>query len=120
MFLNVCLANRCTIDKMREISKLELKLVSYLLEKAGKQLHIPKMVRPLKDGGMGSISFDLVGVRKRRTKIIGGSFIDSDDILVDFELTSDENNELYELEFWKVDFSRLLRYPQWNEIRLVV
>ncbi|EAZ79301.1 DUF6984 family protein [Algoriphagus machipongonensis] len=103
---------------MREISKSELKLVSYLLEKAGRQTHIPKMVRPLQDGGMGSISFDLKGSRKRDSQIIGGSFKDSDGVLVDFELTADENNEVYELDLWKVDFSILLRYPQLNEIKI--
>ncbi|MCB0541115.1 MAG: hypothetical protein KDE33_26650 [Bacteroidetes bacterium] len=103
---------------MREISESELQLVCYLLEKAGKQCHIPKMVRPLKDDGMGSISFDLNGLKKRDTQIIGGSFNDSDGVLVDFELTADENNELFELDLWKVDFSRLLRYPQLNEIKI--
>lgn len=76
------------------------------------------MVRPLKDGGMGSISFDLKGLRKRASQIIGGSFMDADGVLVDFELTADENNELFELDLWKVDFSRLLRYPQLNEIKI--
>lgn len=103
---------------MREISKSELKLVSYLLEKAGKQTHIPNLIRPLKDEGMGSISFDLKGSRKRVSQIIGGSFKDSDGVLVDFELTADENNELFELDLWKVDFSRLLKYPQLNVIKI--
>jgi len=35
----------CGIEIMREISKSELKLVNYLLEKAGKPTQIPKMVR---------------------------------------------------------------------------
>ena len=108
----------CGIEIMREISKSELKLVNYLLEKAGKPTQIPKMVRPLKDGGMGSISFDLKESRKRDSQIIGGSFKDSDGVLVDFELTADENNELFELDLWKVDFSRLLKYPQLNEITI--
>ena len=103
---------------MREISKSEFKLITYLLAKAGTEYDVPNMVKPLKDGGMGSISFDLKGLRKRHSQIIGGTFKDSDGVLVDFELTTDENNELFELDLWKVDFSRLLRYPELNEIKI--
>ena len=103
---------------MREITELEIQLIRHLLEKAGKQVRIPKMVRPLKDGKMGSISFDLKGLQESNSPIIGGSFFDSDGVLVDFELTADKNNELYELDMWKVDFSRLLRYPDLNELKV--
>lgn len=44
--------------------------------------------------------------------------MDSDGILVDFEITTDEDNELFELDLWKVDFSKLLSYPQLNEIKI--
>ena len=103
---------------MREITELELQLIRLLLEKAGKQVRIPKMVRPLKDEEMGSISFDLKGLQERNSQIISGSFLDSDGVLVDFELTADKNNELYELDIWKVDFSRLLRYPDLNKLKI--
>ena len=47
-------------------------------------------IRPLKDGGMGSISFDLKGLQKRDSQIIGGSFNDSDgDTLKNIEVDHD-------------------------------
>jgi uncharacterized SAM-dependent methyltransferase len=60
---------------------------------------------------MGSIRF-LNGADRRRSRSIAeAQYVDDDGVLVSIELNVDEMNELFELDFWKVDFSPLRRYP---------
>ena len=103
---------------MRKITVSERQLVSYLLEQVGISIDIPEMILDMKDGGMGSISFDINETQKRANLIAGGTFLDEDGILVEFELTNDDNGNLLELDFWKVDFSKLISFPKLNEIKM--
>ena len=100
---------------MRPIKTAELKLLQKL---TNGQFDIPQMVRELNDGGMGSISFDLENLQSRKKQIIFAEYIDKDGILVDIELTCDNNGELYELDFWKVDFSPLISFPHFENLKL--
>lgn len=93
-------------------------MVLYLLELAGSTLEIPSMVIPMKDGEMGSISFDLQGNNARASQIAAGTFQDKDGVLVDFELTVDKEGNLFELDFWKVDFSKLITFPNLQDLRI--
>lgn len=77
------------------------------------------MVKTLEDGEMGSISFDLKGTQQRETQITAGNFYDLDGTMVDFELTADKEGNLYELDLWKTDFSKLIALPELNEIKLI-
>ena len=43
--------------------------------------------------------------------------MDDDGVLVSIELTVDERDELFELDFWKVDFSPLRRYPNPEDLK---
>jgi hypothetical protein len=38
--------------------------------------------------------------------------MDADKIPVVLSLTVDKNNQLLDLDFWKSDFSRLVKYPK--------
>ena len=72
----------------------------------------------MKDGRMGSISFDLKGDQSRTRQIIAGNFKDKDGVIVDFELTADNEGNLFELDIWKVDFSPLISLPNEKEIKI--
>ena len=65
------------------------------------------------DGGMGSIRFRAAGPGKRQfARQIGeATFVDDDGIAVSATLNLDQHGELFELDLWKVDNSKLRRYP---------
>jgi hypothetical protein len=72
------------------------------------------LVQDMSDGGMGSIQFccqSSPGKRLFAEEIGEGSFRDSDGVLVSVTLNADQFGDLFELDLWKVDFSRLNRYP---------
>ena len=100
---------------MRPLKSVELELLKRL---TNGQFEIPRMVRELNDGGMGSISFDLKNCQARKRQIISAEYIDKDGILVDIELTCDNNEKLFELDFWKVDFSPLIIYPTYKNLKI--
>jgi len=103
------------INKMRPLKSIELKLLQRL---TNGQFDIPQMVRELNDGKMGSISFDLENSQSRKRQIISAEYIDKDGVLVDIELTCDNNDKLFELDFWKVDFSPLISFPTFESLKL--
>jgi hypothetical protein len=49
-------------------------------------------------------------LRKRNTLMTTGA-------LVTIELSIDERNELFEVDFWKADFSPLRRYPRPEDLK---
>ncbi len=67
------------------------------------------------DGGMGSLYLSLSG--EMITKRLFGDdisechFFDSDGVYVIVHLNLDKNGDLFELDIWKTDFSRLLKFP---------
>jgi hypothetical protein len=65
------------------------------------------------DGGMGSLTFvrDDGGRRKYGSTLSQKQFKDADGVLVIVSLDVDEDGDLLSMDFWKVDFSRLVRYP---------
>ena len=70
----------------------------------------------MKDGGMGSIRF--VGSEPRiMGKVIAeAEYVDSDGVLVSIPINSNNDDRLFEVDFWKVDFSSLKRYPKYSEL----
>jgi len=103
---------------MRELSKDEETLIIFLLAKSGNNIAIPQTAITMNDSDMGSITFDFNGMETRFEQIAGGEFLDEDGVLVDFELTVNSKGELFELDFWKVDFSKLLCFPKPNRIQI--
>ena len=76
------------------------------------------LVEDMQDGGMGSIRFLPSGNAARRYggAIAEAQYIDEDGVLVIIVLNVDRDGELYEIDFWKVDFSPLKRYPRVSDI----
>lgn len=73
------------------------------------------LVSSLCDGEMGSLALLPHGTLEKKrhfsTQVSECQFRDSDGVLVIASLYLDENNELFELDMWKVDFSKLIRIP---------
>lgn len=78
-------------------------------------------VTDMNDGKMGSIKFLH---RDDRDHCLGfelakATYTDEDGILVSIALNLDQYGELFELDFWKVDFSSLIRYPRIDDLTVV-
>lgn len=100
--------------EVRPIKQIEVELIEKLTNGL---FEIPELVRDMNDGKMGSISFDIEKNQNRNQQVSAAEYID-DGVLVDIELTSDENGNLFELDFWKVDFSSLKVYPTIEKLKI--
>ncbi|MDQ1088442.1 MULTISPECIES: DUF6984 family protein [unclassified Siphonobacter] len=101
------------MSQLRPIRENERTLIHYLLEQLNlKREDYPfnELVDEYEGGKMGSISLggdpnaydgDLIQV----------DYTDSDETPVVITLTKDTQGRLLDLDFWKVDFSKLLEYP---------
>ncbi|MDB5200976.1 MAG: hypothetical protein JWQ27_385 [Ferruginibacter sp.] len=99
---------------LRDIKPEELHFIIGLIDLSSRpnlKNTIPDQVIELDDGEMGSIQFDLTKTKRRSYDIIDVEYIDEDGTLVLIELTVDEEGNLFDLDFWKTDFSKLRRYP---------
>ena len=79
------------------------------------------LVEDMDDGGMGSIRFlspPEKGSRSARV-IAQAEYVDEDGVPVSITINADQDGELFELDFWKVDFSPVKRYPNASDIRHV-
>lgn len=86
---------------------------------------IPENIRvfDLQDGGMGSIRFSSNPESKFGRAVAEAEYTDEDGVQVSISVNIDQFGQIYELDFWKVDFSSLKRYPeseQLNNIRTFV
>ena len=77
---------------------------------------VKSRVVDMQDGGMGSIRF--VGSEARTFGKVAAEaqYVDSDGVLVLITVNTDKENQLFEVDFWKVDFSPLKRYPKYSEL----
>ena len=75
-------------------------------------------VVPMNDGEMGGLLFssNQAGNRLFGAKIAEAEYIDADGVIVLIALNVDNHGMLYELDFWKVDFSKLQRYPNARDL----
>lgn len=76
-------------------------------------------VEDMNDGGMGGIRF----VSSNPQRQLGGTlaeaeYEDADGIKVSITLNADQYGDLYEIDFWKVDFSPLRLYPRPEQLRV--
>ena len=103
---------------MREILDKERDLINYLLENLNPKhtVRTPERCRTMNDGAMGSISFDLSNSAKYGSDLVQVKYLDADNVPVYITLTTDKEGNLFELDFWKVDFSKLIKYPEPGEI----
>ena len=109
----------------RPLRPLERELVERML--AGKDLEpgieaklSSALVEDMQDGGMGSIRFLTPehAARHFGKAIAQAEYIDGDGVPVSIVMNVDGENELYEVDFWKVDFSPLKHYPRASDIKI--
>jgi uncharacterized lipoprotein YehR (DUF1307 family) len=106
------------MNELRYIKVEEKTLITYLLEKANlaaNQYKINELVDDYEGAKMGSI-----GLGKPEAQydsdIIQVEYKDIDGVDVVITLTKDSENQILDLDFWKVDFSKLIRYPQTKDL----
>lgn len=104
----------------RPIRQNEKDLIVFLL----KQLNlnpddypVDEFVDEYENGKMGSISLG-GDVEAYQGDLIQVEYVDTDETPVVITLTQDDKNHLLDLDFWKVDFTKLLTYPTPDKIIL--
>jgi uncharacterized protein DUF6984 len=105
----------------RPLRPEERDLISLLLSRTpnSKELQsdlIESRVMDMNEGGMGSIRFVRLDSRHFGKELVTGQYLDSDGVLVSISVNADDQGTLFELDFWKVDFSPLKRYPKPEDI----
>lgn len=103
---------------MRPLLDHEIPLTQHLLSIACRHERAEQLlVEPLSDGGMGSLRIGGSSIgRELRRKAAETQFLDADGTLVVAVLNVDVEDQLFEIDVWKVDFSTLLRWPSHNEV----
>ena len=107
------------MNELREIREEEIELIEFLLVKSildSNQFIINEMVDEYEGGKMGSIGLGKVGA-VYKSDIIQAEYTDIDGTEVIISLTKDTENQLLDLDFWKTDFSKLLKYPSPAELK---
>ncbi len=107
------------MNVLRKIRDEEIELIKFLLVKSNlepNQFIISDMVDEYEGGKMGSVGLGKVGAVYERD-IIQAEYSDIDGIEVIISLTKDTENQLLDLDFWKTDFSKLLKYPAPTDLK---
>jgi hypothetical protein len=78
------------------------------------------LVQDMADGGMGSIRFakPISTHRRLGREASLAEYIDEDGVPVSITLNLDQEDNLFEVDFWKVNFAPLLRYPRPRDLKL--
>jgi hypothetical protein len=109
------------MKESRKIRENEKAVVAFLLQQLGlsqEEYPIGENVIEYEDGKMGSITFGNGDSSGYAGDLIQVQYIDTDNTPVVITLTIDQENKLLDLDFWKVDFSKLLLYPEPGELIL--
>ena len=72
------------------------------------------------DGGMGGVRFETDRSPRRifGSELARLSYVDADGVPVSVTLNSDLNGDLFEIDFWKVDFSPIVVYPTSDQLQI--
>src|SRR5260370_1996646 len=109
-------ASRFTNSIARSLRPEERDLIASLLSRAHPKKPTPvpseAQVVDMQDGWMGGIRFAHPDSRHFGAELARGEYLDSDGVLVSIAINADDRGELFELDFWNVDFSPLKRYPR--------
>lgn len=107
------------MELIRKPTNAELKLIEVLISLSARafpenwnaELHVMDM----KDGGMGSLLLFPKDFKEKDRQfgeqVSDYRFLDEDGVEVIASLNVDQNGNLFELDMWKTDFSKLLRWP---------
>ncbi len=102
------------MNKTRKIRQEETDLVTFLLQQCNltsTDYPIAEEVFEYEGGIMGSINFAGSDPDAYAGDLILAEYQDIDGVEVLITLTKDKYNYLLDLDFWKMDFSKLIRYP---------
>lgn len=73
------------------------------------------LVRPMDDGDMGSLYLfpngEIIENRILGEQVSEVQFTDLDGVEVIASLNTDTNGKLFELDIWKTDFGKLIKFP---------
>ena len=75
------------------------------------------LVTDMLDGGMGSIRFVRTEPRTFGRALVETQYTDADGVLITIAVNVDTYGDLFELDFWKTDFSALRRYPTPSDLK---
>ena len=106
------------MNQTRKIRQNEKDLILFLLKKLNLNVIdylINEDVFEYEGGKMGSISLN-DNPDAYAGDLIQVEYIDTDNTPVMITLTHDTEGKLLDLDFWKTDFSKLLKYPALSEI----
>ncbi len=105
--------------KTRPVKEAELTLIQFLLAHIKTDEHkfpISDTAFEYEGGKMGSINLVNKNQGEYKGDIAIAQYIDSDGIIVMITLTIDTNDNLLDLDFWKVNFKKLITYPKPNDL----
>src|SRR6478735_6202066 len=105
---------------LRKIREQEIALIHFLLKEAKMdplEFVIATEVDEYEGGVMGSIGMGPVGAEYKED-IIQVEYTDADGTEVIITLTKDTQDRLLDLDFWKVDFSKLIEYPRPEKVKV--
>jgi hypothetical protein len=108
------------MELIRKPTIPEKRLIALLVEKSSisqpSELEKDLLVQPMDDGGMGSLILYPNGIiiknRIMGEQVSDYKFKDQDGVDVIASLNLDQNGSLFELDIWKTDFSKLLKFPE--------
>lgn len=103
------------MNKTRKIRQEETALVTFFLQQCNftpLEYPIAEEVYEYEGGIMGSINFAGSDPDAYNGDLIQAEYKDVDGVDVVITLTKDKSNRLLDLDFWKIDFSKLIRYPK--------
>src|SRR5437868_5627437 len=108
------------MNQPRPLSESEYKLISGILARTPDAERLLPQLEDLRasemdDGGMGSLML-FPKTTIERPSSMGGEIVeaegaDADGVPLIISINTDKDGKLYELDVWKVDFSKLIRLP---------
>ncbi len=108
------------MESIRKPSIQEENFIEFLIKKSSLSLSpnwkVNLLVKPMNDGGMGSLYLFPNGVMLE-SRLFGRQvseyfFKDEDGIDVITSLNVDKEGNLFELDIWKTNYSRLIKIPE--------
>ena len=115
------------IVNARNLTPKELDITTALIDAGDPKWHSLKdtlpaaLVSEMNDGEMGSLKFIKESDKDRKLGhvINEAEYIDDDGVTVSIALNLDEDSDLYELDIWKVDFSKLINLPNKDDLKFL-
>jgi len=84
------------------------------------QILASSCVEDMRDGGMGSVRFAGPSGVPTGKALAEATYVDEDGITVSIVINVDDQGNLCEIDFWKVDFSPLRRYPLPSQLSVIL